>query len=98
MRCFDLARLRVPAGHMLFVDDTGLANEHQAYFRIDGRTYAGRGVLAADNGGEDETGATVSIEEVRSQVEFLPIGTRVAVTMPVVTVLWGIDDIDRIFG
>lgn len=96
--CFDIAHLENPAGHLLFVDDNGLGNAHQAYFRLDGVTYAGRGVIAASNGGEDESGATCTVDEVRALVRFLPIGEPVDPPIVVVTTFVSLDDIDRAFG
>lgn len=84
--CFCITELGDKAGHVLFVDDEGLFAEPQAFFTLgtQGATFAGRGVIARSDGGEDETGATLSLDAVRANVRWLPIGAVVQVPPPII--------------
>ena len=78
---FDITGTRTIPDHDLVVDDLGLVNgEPQAYFEIDGRTFAGRGVILCHDEKGNSAPATATIEQVKAAVKFLPIGCEVRVT------------------
>lgn len=78
---FDITGTQAIPDHDLMVDDLGLVNgEPQAYFEIDGRTFAGRGVILCHGEEGNSAPATTTIEQVRSAGAFLPIGCEVHVT------------------
>ena len=70
----------------MFVDDEGLLAEVQAHFVLGsgGATFAGRGVIARSDGGQDEQGATMTIADVRASITWLSIGTEISVPQPVI--------------
>lgn len=86
VNCFDITPVSDPYGHIMFVDDEGLFAEVQAHFVLGrgGATFAGRGVIARSDGGENEQGATISIADVLASVTWLPIGTEISIPTPVV--------------
>jgi hypothetical protein len=86
VNCFDITPVGDPDGHVMFVDDEGLFTEVQAHFVLgtSGATFAGRGVIARSNGGEDEQGATITIADVMASITWLPIGTGISVPQPIV--------------
>ena len=86
INCFDIVQVGDADGHIMFVDDDGLYAEPQAYFMLgaSNNVFAGRGVIARSNGGEDETGATITIEDVLASVKWVPIGARVDPRYPVI--------------
>lgn len=78
---FDITSLRAIPNHELVVDDLGLVNgEPQAYFQIDGRTFAGRGVILRHDGDGESAPAIATIEQANAAVQFLPIGCEVQVS------------------
>jgi len=86
VNCFDITPVSDPDGHIMFVDDEGLFADLQAHFVLgtSGAVFAGRGVIARSDGGEDEKGATITIAEVLASVTWLPIGTEISVPQPVI--------------
>jgi hypothetical protein len=86
IRCFDIAQVGDPAGHIMFVDDEGLYADPQAYFTLGdgGSVFAGRAVIACGGHGEDETGATLSVEAVHASVKWVPIGAQVDPGQPII--------------
>jgi hypothetical protein len=86
VNCFDITPVGDPDGHIMFVDDEGLLAEVQAHFVLgtSGATFAGRGVIARSDGGEDEKGATIAIADVLASITWLPIGTEINVPHPVI--------------
>lgn len=95
--CFQIVGLGDAAGHLMFVDDEGLLNLPQRYFRLSGSstTFAGRAVVTGGDRGEDESAATLSIEQLASCVTWLPDDTEVEVPPPVVTEF---DDVDELLA
>jgi hypothetical protein len=86
LNCFDITPVGDPDDHIMFVDDEGLLAEVQAHFVLGsgGATFAGRGVIARSDGGEDEKGATITIADVLASITWLPIGTEVDIGHPVI--------------
>jgi hypothetical protein len=86
INCFDITQVGDPDGHIMFVDDEGLYGDPQAYFTLGagGNVFAGRGVIACGGSGEDETGATLSVEAVLASVQWVPIGAQVDPGQPVI--------------
>ena len=86
INCFDIAQIGDPSGHIMFVDDEGLYGDPQAYFTLgaDGNVFAGRGVIACGGHGEDETGATLTVEEIRASIKWVPIGAQVDPGQPII--------------
>jgi hypothetical protein len=86
VNCFDITPIGDPNGHIMFVDDEGLLSNTQAYFTMGKQSavFGGRGVIACGSGGEDEVGATISIDDVRASITWLPIGTEVDLGHPVI--------------
>lgn len=86
VNCFDITPVGDPDGHIMFVDDEGLLAEVQAHFVLGsgGATFAGRGVIARSDGGEDEKGAKITIADVLASITWLPIGTEVDIGHPVI--------------
>lgn len=86
VNCFDIAQINDAEGHIMFVDDNGLLGDTQAFFILgaQGVIFGGRGVIALSNGGENEDGATISVDDVRAGVTWLPIGTEVDIGHPVI--------------
>ncbi len=84
--CFCITQLGDKAGHIMFVDDEGLFAEPQAFFARGPQraTFAGRGVIAGSDGSEEEKGATLTLDEVRASVRWLPIGAEISVPPPVI--------------
>jgi hypothetical protein len=68
--CFDAARLN-REGDCVFVDDVGLLNEPEYFFRFDDRDpYAGKGfVLGTDDEGESIS-PTLTLDELKARVRF----------------------------
>ena len=62
--CFDITMLNAPAAHLLVVDDNGLLTSNQAFFQLDGRTFAGRAVLIGNDDGEEYAYGAVHIAHV----------------------------------
>ncbi len=92
---FALADIGDPDQHIMFVDDEGLFRDPQAYFMLGGQSavFAGRGVIARSDGGEDEVGATLTLEEVRASVTWLPIGIVIDPGRPVIEAFDSFDDL-----
>lgn len=92
---FALAYIGDPDQHIMFVDDEGLFCDPQAYFMLGGQSavFAGRGVIARSDGGEDEVGATLTLEQVRASVTWLPIGVVVDPGRPVVEAFDSFEDL-----
>lgn len=92
---FALAYIGDPDQHIMFVDDEGLFCDPQAYFMLGGQSavFAGRGVIARSDDGEDETGATLTIAQVESCVTWLPVGIVVDPGRPVVEAFDSFDDL-----
>ncbi len=86
VNCFDITPVGDKDGHIMFVDDEGLLADVQAHFvlGLGGATFAGRGVIARSDGGEDEQGATMAIADVLASIAWLPIGTEISVPQPVI--------------
>ncbi len=85
VNCFDITPVGDRDGHIMFVDDEGLLADVQAHFVLgaSGAIFAGRGVIARSDGGEDEEGATMAIADVLASITWLPIGTEISVPQPV---------------
>ena len=92
---FALADIGDPDRHIMFVDDEGLFRDPQAYFMLGGQSavFAGRGVIARSDGGEDEVGATLTLEQVRASVTWLPVGIVIDPGRPVVEAFDSFDDL-----
>ena len=92
---FALAEIGDPDQHIMFVDDEGLFRDPQAYFMLGGQSavFAGRGVIARSDGGEDEVGATLTLEQVLASVTWLPVGIVVDPGRPVVEAFDSCDDL-----
>jgi len=92
---FALAHIGDPDQHIMYVDDEGLFRDPQAYFTLGGQSavFAGRGVIARSDGGEDEVGATLTLEEVRASVTWLPIGIVIDPGRPVIEAFDSFDDL-----
>lgn len=86
VNCFDITPVGDPDGHIIFVDDEGLLADVQAHFVLgtSGATFAGRGVIARSDGGEEEQAATITIADVLASITWLPIGTEISVPQPVI--------------
>jgi hypothetical protein len=86
VNCFDITPVGDPDGHIMFVDDEGLLAEVQAHFVLGsgGATFAGRSVIARSDGGEDEKGATITIDDVLASITWLPIGIEISVPQPAI--------------
>lgn len=86
VNCFDITPVGDPDGHIMFVDDEGLLADVQAHFVLgtSGATFAGRGVIARSDGGEDEKGATIAIADVLASITWLPIGTEISAPQPAI--------------
>jgi hypothetical protein len=84
--CFDIAPINDAEGHIIFVDDNGLLSDTQAYFALgkQGARFGGRGVISRSNADENEAGATINIDDVRTAITWLPIGTEVDIGHPVI--------------
>lgn len=84
--CFDIAQINDADGHIMFVDDNGLLDDVQAFFTLgpQGAVFGGRGVIARGDGGEDEVGASISVDDIRAAISWLPIGTEVDIGHPVI--------------
>ena len=93
--CFDITVLTAPAGHLLVVDDNGMLSDEQAFFQLDGRTFAGRGVLIGDDGGEDDGPASASVDDVAALVSWVPLGATVTIGRPKVHSFATTDDMMR---
>ncbi len=84
--CTDITSLVETKDHQLVVDDVGYVNgEPQAYFRMDGRTFAGRGVVIASDDCGDTAEPQLSADEIAGMVSFLPTGVEVMPERAVVT-------------
>lgn len=86
VNCFDITPVGDRDDHIMFVDDEGLLADVQAHFVLGsgGATFAGRGVIARSDDGEDEKGATITIADVLASITWLPIGTEITVPQPVI--------------
>lgn len=86
VNCFDIAQINDAERHIMFVDDNGLLGDTQAFFTLgpQGAVFGGRGVIARSSGGEDEVEATISVDEIRAGIKWLPIGTEVDIGQPVI--------------
>lgn len=96
--CFDITMLNAPADHLLVVDDNGLQTSNQAFFQLDGRTFAGRAVLIGNDDGEEDCPASASIEEVAALVEWVPLGATVTISRPKIHSFATIDDMLQFLG
>jgi hypothetical protein len=96
--CFDITMLTAPADNLLIVDDNGLLNSHQAFFQLDGRTFAGRAVLIGNDDSEEDCQATASIEEVAALVQWVPLGATVTISRPKIHSFATMDDMLRFLG
>ena len=92
---FALADIDDPDQHIMFVDDEGLFRDPQAYFMLGGQSavFAGRGVIARSDGGEDEVGATLTLEQVRASISWLPVGIVIDPGRPVVEAFDSFEDL-----
>lgn len=82
--CFDITMVNSPANHLLVVDDEGFLKAEQAFFHLDGRTFAGRGVLVGGGAGEEEGPASASLDDVVRLVTWIPLGTKVCIGRPTI--------------
>lgn len=91
---FDLVPVGDKAGHIMAIDDEGMFAEPQAHFALGSQQaiFAGRAVVARNDGSEDEVGATISIEDVRASIRWIAIGTEISVPLPVVESFDSFDD------
>lgn len=96
--CFDITMLNQPAGHLLVVDDNGLLTDHQAFFQINGRTFAGRGVLIGNDDSEDDCPATATLEAVAALVSWVPLGATVTISRPRIHSFASTEDMMRFLG
>ncbi|MCU0883384.1 MAG: hypothetical protein MUC44_00305 [Beijerinckiaceae bacterium] len=96
--CFDITMVNTPANHLLVVDDEGFLKSEQAYFELDGRTFAGRGVLIGDSGREDDGPATVSTDDLLALIRWIPVGSRVCISRPIVRGFDTTDELLRFLG
>ena len=69
--CFDIVSLG--GGVIMYVDDEGLLKDNM-YFSLGGTNYAGRSILANDNGEGGTIDCGLTIEEVLEKLEWLPEG------------------------
>jgi hypothetical protein len=69
--CFDIVSLG--GGVIMYVDDEGLLKDNM-YFSLGGSNYAGRSILANDNGEGGTIDCGLTIEEVLEKLEWLPEG------------------------
>lgn len=94
--CFNMVSLGDADGHLMFVDDEGLLVQPQRYFRLSGSpsTFAGRAVVTAGAGEEDEKAATISLETLAKCVTWLPAETEVDIPP---AVIHGFDNVDDLF-
>jgi hypothetical protein len=84
--CMDITTLVEARDHQLVVDDVGYVNgEPQAYFRMDGRTFAGRGIVIASDDSGDTAEPQLTAAEIAGMVTFLPTGVEVMPERAVVT-------------
>ena len=92
---FALAEIGDPDRHIMFVDDEGLFRNPQAYFMLGGQSavFAGRGVIARSDGSEQEAGATLTLEQVRASVTWLPVGIVIDPGRPVVEAFDSFEDL-----
>lgn len=82
--CFDITMVNAPPNHLLVVDDEGFLKEEQAFFQLDGRTFAGRAVLVGGGAGEEEGPASANLDEVLRLVTWIPLSTKVCVNRPII--------------
>jgi hypothetical protein len=92
--CIDITTLVEARDHQLVVDDVGYVNgEPQAYFRMDGRTFAGRGIVIASDDGGDTAEPQLTTAEIAGMVTFLPTGVEVVPERAVVTSFDTLDEL-----
>jgi len=60
----------------LYVDDEGLFKDNQRYFSIEGKNLAGRGLILSSDGEGESIGTTLTVEQVKEIVDFLPEGHK----------------------
>ena len=69
-----ITTVRVDEENILYVDDEGLYRPNQHYFRWGPQKYlAGRGIIIGVNEAGEDVEATISIDEVRKDVQFYKI-------------------------
>lgn len=75
-RTFDVAMAK--ENNDLYIDDEGLLKDNQRYFRMldIGANYAGKGLILAHNDEGESVGTTLTLQEVKDMVEFLPEGHK----------------------
>ena len=71
-RSFDCVRL--DDTNDMYVDDAGLLRNPNRYFKMDGRTIAGYGLILSHNDEGESVATNLTSEDVYKKVEFLPEG------------------------
>ena len=71
-RTFDVAMAK--ENNDLYLDDEGLFKDNQKYFRMIelGANYAGKGLILAHDDEGESTATTLTLQEVKDMVQWLP--------------------------
>ena len=86
-RTFDVAMAK--ENNDLYLDDEGLFKDNQKYFRMVelGANYAGKGLILAHDDEGESTATTLTLQEVKDMVQWLPEGHKEEPYMEFIT-LW----------
>ena len=74
INCSTFDCVRIDDTNDMYVDDEGLLKNPNRYFKIDGRTIAGKGLILSHNDEGESVATNLTSEDVFKKVEFLPEG------------------------
>lgn len=60
----------------MYIDDEGLLKEPNRYFSIQGRNYAGSGLIIGNNDEGESIDSTLTVEQIKDMISFLPKGYK----------------------